>query len=75
LGDWKLIYYHADRHFELFNLNEDIGESQNLAEKEPAKLEELAKVLSEYLKKVDAQMPIDKGTGKTVELPSEALSN
>lgn len=75
LGDWKLIYYHADRHFELFNLNEDIGESQNLAEKEPAKLEELAKVLSEYLKKVDAQMPIDKATGKTVDLPSEVLSN
>ncbi len=26
-GDWKLIYYHSDQSFELFNLKEDIGES------------------------------------------------
>ena len=28
-GDWKLIYYHADRRFELFNLADDIGEADN----------------------------------------------
>ena len=32
-GDWKLIYFHADEHFELYNLKKDISESNNLVEK------------------------------------------
>jgi arylsulfatase A-like enzyme len=72
-GDWKLIYYHAGRRFELFNLASDIGESNNLADGNPAKVEELAKLLTQYLRSVDAQMPVDKKTGRPVEWPSEAL--
>ena len=72
-GDWKLIYYHADRRFELFNLAEDIGEENNLADKNPAKVEEMAAVLTRYLKSVDAQMPVDKRTGRPVEWPLDAL--
>ncbi len=34
-GDWKLIYYHADQHFELFNIANDIGETLNLASEKP----------------------------------------
>ena len=30
-GDWKLIYWHPDQKFELFNLKEDISEEHNLA--------------------------------------------
>lgn len=73
LGDWKLIYYHANRSFELFNLKEDIGESVNRTNDSPEKLKELARVLTNYLKQVDAQMPIDKSTGKVVEYPSEMI--
>ncbi|GAB5522802.1 MAG: sulfatase [Roseivirga sp.] len=73
LGDWKLIYYHADRSFELFNLMEDIGETSNQATDQPEKLKELASVLTDHLKKVDAQMPTDKATGKLVEYPLEIL--
>jgi arylsulfatase A-like enzyme len=73
-GDWKLIYYHADRRFELFNLAEDIGEETNLATKEPGKLRELARLLTKHLKSVDAQMPVDKKTGRAVEWPDEAAS-
>ncbi|NVK86041.1 MAG: sulfatase [Cytophagia bacterium] len=73
LGDWKLIYYHKDRSFELFNLIDDISESNNLVSANPAKLQELAQVLTDYLISVDAQMPIDKSTGKTVEWPVEAI--
>ena len=29
-GDWKLIYYHLNERFELFNINNDIGETTNL---------------------------------------------
>lgn len=70
LGDWKLIYYHERRNFELFNLKEDIGEQHNLAESHPEKVYELAQRLSEYLVSVDAQMPADKRTGELVELPA-----
>ena len=70
-GDWKLIYYHADRHFELFNLHKDIGESNNLAEKEPGKLNELATDLGNYLRDSKAQMPSYKNTKKPVPYPDE----
>lgn len=72
-GNWKLIYYHADRSFELFNLKQDIGETINLADQKPRKLEELAIILSDYLKSINAQMPIDKRTGKVIEWPDEVL--
>lgn len=73
LGDWKMVYYHTDRSFELFNLKEDIGETENRKEDNPEKLKELASVLTNYLKQVNAQMPTDKATGKHVEYPSEVL--
>jgi arylsulfatase A-like enzyme len=72
-GDWKLIYYHADRRFELFNVAKDIGESNNLADKNQAKVEEMAERLTRYLKSVDAQMPVDKRTGRPVDWPLGAL--
>ena len=74
-GDWKLIYYHKDRSFELFNLEEDISEENNLVSSNPNKLKELAQKLTDYLKSVDAQMPIDKATGQLVEWPIEVLNH
>jgi len=74
LNDWKLIYYHSDRSFELFNLKNDIGETRNLAEQESDKLNELAEKLTDYLKSVDAQMPVDKTTGLIVEWPKDIIS-
>lgn len=73
LGDWKMIYYHKDESFELFNLVEDIGESNNLADSHREKLQELAQNLSDYLKSVDAQMPINKSSGKIVPWPTDAI--
>ncbi len=72
-GDWKLIYYHADQSFELFNIPNDIGESTNLADKEIEIKNELAKELGDYLRSVDAQMPIEKSTGNHVHWPDEVL--
>ncbi|MEA1952209.1 MAG: sulfatase-like hydrolase/transferase, partial [Planctomycetota bacterium] len=68
-GDWKLIYYHASGQYELFNLVEDLSESHNLAGAKPQVRKRLAGQLHEYLTSVDAQMPIDKRTGKPVPLP------
>jgi arylsulfatase A-like enzyme len=68
-GMWKLIYYHADQSYELFNINNDISEINNLVEEYPEKREELAVILSDYLTSVDAQMPIYRETGMVVPHP------
>jgi arylsulfatase A-like enzyme len=68
-GDWKFIYFHADRSMELYNLKQDIGETKNLASENSEKARDLAAVLTLYLKEVKAQMPIDKKTGEQVEYP------
>lgn len=73
LGDWKLIYYHSDQSFELFNLAVDLGEKNNLAKVNPKKLEELATELSRYLKNHNAPMPSIASTGKSVPWPIDAL--
>ena len=72
-GNWKLIYYHADRSMELFNLKDDIGETNNLVEANPEKLKDLATTLTNHLKGVNAQMPIDKETEEVVPFPLEVL--
>lgn len=71
LGDWKLIYYHADGVFELFNLSDDLGEKHNLAGARPKMVTELAGRLRRYLQSVGAQMPRNKKTGRPVPLPGE----
>jgi arylsulfatase A-like enzyme len=68
-GDWKLIYYHADRSFELFNVSSDLGEQNNLAAKLPEVRQRLARTLGAYLARVDAQMPTDRNTGELVPFP------
>ncbi len=69
-GDWKLIYQHVGPRLELYNLRTDIGEKTNLAKEQPAKLRELADVLTAFLHSTDAPMTIDKATGKPVAYPS-----
>ena len=73
VGDWKFIYYYNDGSMELFNLKEDIGETQNLVKEQPEKARELAKTLSDYLRKVEAQIPSRKDTGEQIAYPDEVL--
>ncbi|QZT38015.1 sulfatase [Halosquirtibacter xylanolyticus] len=70
-GDWKLIYYHTNQKFELFNIKEDIGEHYNLACQQKDRTKQLAKKLSDYLREVKAQLPIIAKTGEKVPLPDE----
>lgn len=70
-GDWKLIYHYSNQSFELYNLNEDIGESNNLADTNPDKRKSLAKSLGAYLKKVEAHRPTFKSSGALVPWPDE----
>jgi len=56
-GDYKLMELYEDGHLELYNLAEDIGEQNNLAEKMPEKTAQLHKLLVDWRKRVDARMP------------------
>lgn len=71
--DYKLIYYHSNQQFELFNIPEDIGETTNLADSMPELVHELAVMLADYLREVDAQMPVIRETQEAVPWPDEIL--
>ncbi|MFP4365944.1 MAG: sulfatase [Bacteroidales bacterium] len=72
-GDWKLIYWYKDQSFELYNITEDIGEQNNLADTETEKVGELASALGGYLRSMDADRPLFSSTGEPVPWPDEAL--
>ncbi len=56
-GNWKLHYYFEDNGVELYNLSEDIGERNNLADKEIAKKETLLKLLENWWEETNAPIP------------------
>jgi len=56
-GDWKLLEYFEDNHLELYNLKDDLGEKNNLAEKMPDKAKELHAMMLAWRKDVGAKMP------------------
>lgn len=56
-GDWKLIEFFEDNHLELYNLKDDIGEQNNIAEMHPEIVKELREKLHAWQKDVDARFP------------------
>jgi len=56
-GKYKLIEFYEGSHLELYNLEEDISEKQNLASQMPEKTAELRTMLHNWLKSVGAYMP------------------
>jgi arylsulfatase A len=56
-GPWRLIEFHEDKHIELYNLSEDIGETNNLAQTHSKKTNELKEKLHQWRSRVKAQMP------------------
>jgi arylsulfatase A-like enzyme len=59
IGDWKLHEYFEDNGIELYDLKNDIGEKQNLAEKHPGLVRKLHSTLVEWRNKVGAPVPSD----------------
>ena len=62
-GDWKLIrVFHGEspgRHsYQLFNLKSDIGEQTNLAAENPRRVEELDKLITQFLAETNAVVPL-----------------
>ncbi len=56
-GDWKLMEFFEDGRLELYNLRDDIGETNNLAEKMPDKAGELHARLAAWRASIQAPMP------------------
>lgn len=58
VGDWKLIRFYESGTEELYNLQNDLSETNNLAKLNPVKRKELGARLDAWLKDVGAQMPV-----------------
>jgi arylsulfatase A-like enzyme len=56
-GEHKLIRFYEDNRVELYNLKDDAGEKNNLAEKMPEKVKELSALLDQFLKDTNAALP------------------
>jgi arylsulfatase A-like enzyme len=57
-GDFRLVEFYEDSRAELYNLKDDIGETQDLAAKLPEKTAALRQKLRDWHKQVGAQMPV-----------------
>jgi len=55
-GDYKLIEFYEDGHLELYDLRQDIGEKNNLADKMPDKALQLEMKLDAWRRETKAQM-------------------
>lgn len=56
-GPWKLIHYYEDGRTELYNLESDLGERNDLATAEPNRASLMKTKLEDYLKSVGAKFP------------------
>ena len=56
-GDWKLIQFFESDTVQLFNLKDDIGESNDLSKSQPEKAEQLRQQLLAWQKKTQAVIP------------------
>jgi arylsulfatase A-like enzyme len=64
VGNWKLIYFYGIGKTELYNLNDDIGEQNNLVQRYPNKAKAMVEQLVTMLKKENAQFPTNTKTGE-----------
>lgn len=55
-GHFKLLEFYDPPRVELYNLNEDIGETRNIIHQSPQKAEEMKRKLDRYLRRVNAKM-------------------
>ncbi|MCY1722082.1 sulfatase [Prolixibacteraceae bacterium Z1-6] len=59
LGDWKMIQYFENNDIELYNLKDDIGEKNNLANLKPEKVQELLAMLEKWRQETGAPVPTE----------------
>lgn len=57
-GDWKLLFFYEDRRVELYDLEDDPGEKNDLSKVRPEITRSLRGRLEEWLRDVGAQLPV-----------------
>jgi arylsulfatase A-like enzyme len=57
-GDWKLIEFYEFDEVELYNLQDDLGESNDLSKTHPQKMAELRGKLRDWQTRMGAKMPV-----------------
>ncbi len=72
-GPYHFIYFWESGNKELYNVAEDISETNNLIATQPAVAAEMASELTRMLKEMDAQRPAFKESGALVPLARRAL--
>ena len=63
-GHWKAIYFYESERWELYHIIADLEESNDLAEKEPARLHKLAAALRDRLIGLNSPWPVDRVSGQ-----------
>ncbi len=58
MGDWKLIHFYEDDTVELYNLESDISERNDLSKKHPEKVTLLMEKLQQAIKDTNSSLPI-----------------
>ena len=71
VGDHKLVHHHADGRLELFDVVADVGETIDLAAREPARVRDLAGRLGALLRARGARMPTRAQGGAPVPFADE----
>lgn len=66
--NWKLHHYFEDNGLELYNLKNDIGEQNDLIEKEPEKAKELLNLLNSWREETNAPIPNEQNPGYKINL-------
>jgi arylsulfatase A-like enzyme len=79
VGNWKLMEFHEDQHLELYDLDNDIGETKNLVDTYPEKAAALHQQLLAWRKQIAAPMPTPNepsiNATNTGERPQKSLQN
>jgi arylsulfatase A-like enzyme len=57
MGDYKLVEYFEDRHVELYNLRQDVGETNDLSGQMPQVVDRLRRRLHEWVDSSGAKIP------------------
>jgi len=59
-GKYKLLYFYEDKRVELYDLENDVREQNDISRSDPATSNRLKKELLSYLEKVKARLPREK---------------
>jgi len=58
LNKWKYYLFYEDNHTELYDLEADLSEKNDISAQNPEKMKELNLLLKNWLKEVNAQLPV-----------------